>query len=69
MENLVDAGAQLNVQNNAKAAPIHKAANEGHLSCVQKLVRSGADIDVQDQKGNTALVSTFTKHETIDEQK
>jgi ankyrin repeat protein len=41
--------------NAAGATALHKAANDGHISIVQRLVRNGADINAQDSKGNTAL--------------
>ncbi len=30
-------------------APIHKAAKDGHLSCVEFLVARGADVHAQDE--------------------
>lgn len=55
VEALMKAGATVNAENVAKSSPLHKAANDGHLSIVQKLIAKGVDVNQQDGKGNTAL--------------
>lgn len=37
--------------------PLHLAASEGLLDCVEALVRAGADVSARDKTGNTPLDS------------
>jgi uncharacterized protein len=56
-EYLAKAGAPLNSpsHNELKAAPIHSAVAAGHLRIVQMLLHLGADPNVREQAGFTAL--------------
>lgn len=40
---------------NSGATPLHLAASEGLLDCVETLIQAGADILAQDDMGNTPL--------------
>lgn len=56
-EYLAKAGAPLNSQarNGLKAAPIHSAASARHIKILQMLLDMGADPNVREQAGYTAL--------------
>ncbi|XP_062579265.1 uncharacterized protein LOC134241211 [Saccostrea cucullata] len=56
IEELVKAGADVNLQDGEGNTPSVSACKEGHLSVVEKLVKAGADVHLCDGKGNTALV-------------
>jgi ankyrin repeat protein len=62
---LIDAGAKVNATNNAKAAAIHKAANNGQRSVVALLINCGAVVDIQDSQGNTPMVRECAQHRLI----
>merc|ERR1712086_769382 len=59
-----EAGADLNHKNKAGTTPLMKAASNGRLVVVQKLVGSKVDLDAVDSDGNTAMhmaaASSFT---------
>lgn len=59
-EYLVKAGAPINspARNGLKAAPIHSAASAGHVRIVKLLLDHGADANVREQAGYTALHAT-----------
>ena len=53
---LLDKGANINFQLPGKrSTPLHGAAYNGHISTVDVLLRQGADINIQNQYGATAL--------------
>ncbi len=56
-EYLATAGAPINApaRNGLKAAPIHSAASAGHTRIVTMLLKHGADANVREQSGYTAL--------------
>jgi uncharacterized protein len=56
-EYLATAGAPINAaaRNGLKAAPIHSAASAGHARIVTMLLKHGADANVREQSGYTAL--------------
>jgi ankyrin repeat protein len=49
---LLEAGAQVNVQNNAGETPLHKAVAKGSIPCIKALVEHGGDpkIESRDRK-------------------
>nr|XP_033792081.1 ankyrin repeat domain-containing protein 6 isoform X6 [Geotrypetes seraphini] len=51
---LINKGAKVAVTKNGRT-PLHLAANKGHLSVVQILLKAGCDLDVQDDGDQTAL--------------
>lgn len=56
-EYLAKAGAPINsaARNGLRAAPIHSAASAGHVKIVKMLLEHGADPNVREQAGYTAL--------------
>ena len=53
---LIGIGADVNARtNNVNVTPLMIAAEEGHINGVTSLVKCGANVDLQDKYGNTAL--------------
>uniref|UniRef100_A0A0G4IAY4 Protein kinase domain-containing protein n=1 Tax=Chromera velia CCMP2878 TaxID=1169474 RepID=A0A0G4IAY4_9ALVE len=50
---LVDAGADLNIQDGHGYTPAHLAAQEGHVEVLRVLAHAGADLEVRDKDGRT----------------
>ncbi len=55
MSMLIQCGANVNAANNAGKRPLHFAA-ESWGDIIKELLSAGADIDAQDNEGNTALI-------------
>ena len=53
---LLEAGADPNVSDQDRIAPLHHAARYGHESIAQKLLQAGADVNVINKWGNTPLI-------------
>ena len=54
-EMLLDAGADVNAKSNLSMTPLMAAASVGRVSQVEVLLAKGAEPDVADSKGRTAL--------------
>ena len=52
---LIDAGADIDIQNNVGRSPLHTACESGALEVVKMLVRAGAGVRVRDNDGRTCL--------------
>ena len=52
---LIDAGANVNVQNEWDSTPLHVAASRGKVEISRMLIGAGADVDAQDEVGWTPL--------------
>ena len=52
---LIEAGADVNIKNNAGHTPLHEAAFYGRLEVVKTLIELGADVNIKDNEGKTAL--------------
>ena len=52
---LIGIGADVNARTNNGVTPLMIAAEEGHINGVTSLVKCGANVDLQDKYGNTAL--------------
>ncbi|KYO22217.1 ankyrin repeat domain-containing protein 53 [Alligator mississippiensis] len=55
LQYLIGKGADVNVQNQTGASPLHKAASEGRLPCIIALVEAGADIFAKDAEGHVPV--------------
>ncbi|KAF7524027.1 hypothetical protein G7054_g11554 [Neopestalotiopsis clavispora] len=53
---LLQLGAEINAQGRDGVAPIHCAGRSGDLEATKSLVKSGANIDIQDASGKTPLL-------------
>jgi len=49
-------GADVNTQNDVGQTPLHSAALHNELPCAEILVQHGANVDVKDLRGKTALM-------------
>ena len=64
---LVDAGADMDIQNNNGCSPLHDACASGALDVVKVLVRAGAGVCVANEEGQMCLMiaSQFGHTETV----
>ena len=53
---LIDAGADINTNNNAGCSPLHTACESGLLDVVKMLVKAGAGVRATDDEGCTCLI-------------
>ena len=51
-------GAEVNAKNHFSLTPLHKAVEEESLEIVNLLLSYGANINAEDNEGNTHLIST-----------
>jgi len=58
---LVDAGADVNIENKKGVTPLILASWEGNLNILKKLVSGGADVNHADNKGQTSLMDAAEK--------
>src|SRR5690349_15080256 len=54
---LLRAGVDINVRNDSESTPLMRAAAEGNLPMLQKLIAAGADVHARDNEERTALWS------------
>ena len=52
---LIGSGADVNARRNNRGTPLMIAAENGHINAVTTLVKCGANVDLQDEDGQTAL--------------
>jgi ankyrin repeat protein len=55
IQHLLDAGIDINAQDNKGNTPLHFAVENENPAYIQKLLDSGADVNVKDNNGNTPL--------------
>ncbi|KAM9330315.1 ankyrin repeat domain-containing protein 53 [Gastrophryne carolinensis] len=55
LQYLLQQGADINVQSESKATPLHQAAREGLQECLALLVEKGADVHAKDSDGNRPI--------------
>jgi hypothetical protein len=51
IERLLEAGAEISVQDKNGLTPLHWAARHGNIKAIDVLVSSGADVDIRDKQG------------------
>jgi ankyrin repeat protein len=60
---LIDAGADLNIQDTAGLTALHRCARWNHPEIARMLIDAGADLNIQDTDGWTALYwCAFSNH-------
>lgn len=57
---LIDAGADVNSQDNYGVSALMYAAISGSVEIMEKLIEGGADVNTKDQDGRSALVEVLT---------
>jgi len=62
---LIDAGADLNLQNNDGSTALHSAAFFCHTGIVEYLLVNGADKSIKNNAGSTALDSVIGPYESV----
>ena len=55
VEQLMCAGASVNLKSSEGCTAVHYAALFGHIDCVEKLMEKGVDVNIPDSYGNTPL--------------
>ncbi|MEM8955994.1 MAG: ankyrin repeat domain-containing protein [Verrucomicrobiota bacterium] len=55
LREMIDAGADVNVQKEIGYTPLMAAAHDGRLECIEMLIERGADINMQDESGLKAF--------------
>jgi ankyrin repeat protein len=61
LREIIDAGADVNVQNENGYTPLIAAAHDGRIECIELLVDRGANANLEDESGFTAL-TTAVQH-------
>ena len=65
-EHLIAEGANLNCKDDIGQTPLHAAADRGWEDLVRRLLDLGADLDIEDFAGDTALdIALFREHSNI----
>ena len=65
VEMLIEAGAELNAQNNDGSTALHTAALVGRLSIVKKLLESGIDASITNNSGATGFDTVAAPYELV----
>ena len=55
IEILIDAGADVNIKDDAGNIPLHKVIEYDHEECIPFLLESGADVNIANKSGEAAL--------------
>ena len=55
LDKLLQAGAEVNAQNDGGYTPLHIASKHGHLDVVKRLLSAGAQVNAQNDEGKTPL--------------
>jgi ankyrin repeat protein len=62
VEELLDKGADANMQGEYSVSPIHCAANAGQLDCMKMLLELGAQLNICDDDNQTPLHYVHTHY-------
>ncbi len=66
MDNLIQAGADIEVRNKRGRTPLMEAALRGYESTARKLLASGADPNAKDRRGRTAMaMAAYSGHNEV----
>lgn len=52
---LLQGRCDINIRNNRNQTPLQLAVTQGHMDLVQLLVAEGADVNMEDEDGDTAM--------------
>ena len=59
VQHLINAGVDINVQDENDMTPLMIASVDGHKELVEQLIKSGADVNLQNTSGDTPLIYAF----------
>jgi len=64
LNTLIALGAEINFAHDEMSYPLNLAAGKGHEVCVMYLVKAGADINLRDKLGKSALMRVAERSDT-----
>ena len=65
VEQLIQAGAKVDVHDKSRETPLHDAVGGNHLQVVEKLIEGGADVNIQGPNDATPLHSAAREGNTV----
>lgn len=64
VKGLLNAGAQVNIQDAAQGTALMIAADKNYIDIVKELIKAGADLAIKDTRGRTALMQALRTHQS-----